>query len=112
MVLAYFITRQGKAVISQEIQAATGLQQPEVSVNLKTLSLLNWVLVGTAPREKGKIGPAVKNYQLIDTGKLFQEIEQEVNMKIGTMKETMEKLRSAMIRAPTAPGEHEASQPH
>jgi len=81
-----------KEVMSKEIEATTGLRQPEVSISVQELRRMGWVTKRDI-KKKGK-GRPLHLYRLaIPFSKIVDEIEAREELKLKKIKENIEKLR-------------------
>lgn len=91
LVLAYtFVEEETR---SKEIEVATGLQQPEVSVAMSELRELGWITKRDIKKE-GK-GRPVHAYKLdIPLKEIIKEIEDGENERINEIKENMKAIKN------------------
>jgi len=84
-----------KETNSMDIEQATGLRQPEVSIAMQALRKMGWVTKRDIKKE-GK-GRPTHNYRLaLPPNKIFKLIEEGENKRIAEVKDNLASLKKLM----------------
>lgn len=98
-VLLYCAKHIDEDILLRDIERATDLRQPEVSVAMKDLVERKWVEAKTLPVVPGTTGRPRKLYRMLVTPKWISEhIAAEIYERIDKDKKLAEDIRSAMGR--------------
>lgn len=81
-------------VTSREIEMASGLRQPEVSIAMRHLNEYNWVEIREEKKTEGK-GRPIKLYKLIvPLENVIKTIEEEIILENKIILESIQRLKS------------------
>ena len=81
-------------VTSREIEMASGLRQPEVSIAMRHLSEYDWVNMREEKKTEGK-GRPIKLYKLVvPLENVINTIEEEILLENKTVIESIQRLKS------------------
>ncbi len=81
-------------VTSRDIEMATGLRQPEVSIAMRHLGTYNWVNIREEKKTEGK-GRPIKLYKLVvPLNDIIKIIEKEILKDNKTVLENLQRLKS------------------
>ena len=113
LILASVISTKDKPFTSVDIQRLTGLQQPQVSVGLKSMVAKGWIKIAETKRLP-EINRPVNLYIASEHNEILLSIEAELKKKIIETEQLIRDLKSAMIPdKPVVPGGAvKATDPH
>ncbi len=81
-------------VTSRDIEMASGLRQPEVSIAMRHLNEYNWVDIREEKKTEGK-GRPIKLYKLVvPLDNIIKTIEEEIMIENKTILENIQRLKS------------------
>jgi predicted transcriptional regulator len=81
-------------ITSRDIEMASGLRQPEVSIAMRHLNKYNWVNIREEKKSEGK-GRPIKLYKLVvPLENVIKTIEDEIMAENKTILENIQRLKS------------------
>jgi len=81
-------------ITSRDIEMASGLRQPEVSIAMRHLNKYNWVDIREEKKSEGK-GRPIKLYKLVvPLENIIKTIEDEIMAENKTILENIQRLKS------------------
>ena len=81
-------------VTSRDIEMASGLRQPEVSIAMRHMNTYNWVDIREEKKTEGK-GRPIKLYKLVvPLDDIIKTIEEEIMIENKTVLESIQRLKS------------------
>lgn len=81
-------------VTSRDIEMASGLRQPEVSIAMRHMNTYNWVDIREEKKTEGK-GRPIKLYKLVvPLDDIIKTIEEEIMMENKIVLENIQRLKS------------------
>lgn len=81
-------------VTSRDIEMASGLRQPEVSIAMRHMNTYNWVDIREEKKTEGK-GRPIKLYKLVvPLDDIIKTIEEEIMMENKTVLQNIQRLKS------------------
>lgn len=95
-VLAHFLKERGKELTARDIERATDLRQPEVSLALSAFIERKWI-VDQKPKEVDKGRPSKQYILAIPAETLFQSIEGTIVKEAKEKQELLAELKRAMM---------------
>jgi len=96
-VLVYCTQHKNEDIRLHDVERATDLRQPEVSIAMNNLVKCKWIKVKTLPAVSGTLGHPGKSYHLVVSAKWIAEhIASEIYERINNDKKLAEDIRAAM----------------